>query len=85
MLAAADISAYCAAVKRRLHSAEKYATTTTPPKPLAKFSKPIAAAMPQLLWPAAASSAKPRFETPISTRRSAPSASCRGACRPGRR
>ena len=30
-LAAAEISAYWAAVNCRLHSAEKYATTTTPP------------------------------------------------------
>ena len=68
MLASAESSAYWVAVKRRLHSADRYATTVTPPMPLAKFSKPTAAAMPMLVWPAAASAAKLKFDTAIRIR-----------------
>ena len=49
-------------------SADRNATTTTPPKPLVRFSKPIAPAMAHVDLPTIASPAKLRFETAMSQR-----------------
>ena len=66
--AAADSMANCVAVNRKLQTADKKATTATPPTPLAKFSNPIVNASIGIELPSTAKPAKLKLETPIRMR-----------------